>query len=91
MAGWCGGTDYLVQGMTAFAPEGSVVTIICECNPEVRLLRARCARPSKRRSLCISPQDGAVSGAAGRMLAHRKRPWPGHRRGLDARALKNTG
>ena len=35
VCGWCGGMDHLVEGMTAFAPEGSVVTIICECTPEV--------------------------------------------------------
>ena len=36
IAGWCGSMNYLVDGMAAFAPPGSNVTIICECPPEVR-------------------------------------------------------
>ena len=35
VAGWCGDVEHLVRGITAFAPDGSVVTLICECNPEV--------------------------------------------------------
>ena len=37
IAGWCGSIDYVVDGMSAFAPEGSNVTVICECPPTVGL------------------------------------------------------
>ena len=35
VAGWCGDIGYLHAGLKAFAPAGSVVTIISECAPSV--------------------------------------------------------
>ena len=38
VAGWCGDIGFLHAGLKAFAPAGSVVTIICECAPSVSAL-----------------------------------------------------
>ena len=41
VAGWCGEVEDLTASLTMFAPEGTDVTMVCECAPEVSLLVCR--------------------------------------------------
>ena len=36
VAGWCGEVEDLTASLTMFAPQGTDVTMVCECAPEVR-------------------------------------------------------
>lgn len=38
VAGWCGEVEDLTASLTMFAPQGTDVTMVCECAPEVHLL-----------------------------------------------------
>lgn len=41
VAGWCGEVEDLTASLTMFAPQGTDVTMVCECAPEVKPSQAR--------------------------------------------------
>ena len=42
VAGWCGEVEDLTASLTMFAPQGTDVTMVCECAPEVSQIKFPC-------------------------------------------------